>query len=523
MTVWFNRRILGYGIYIVMLSVICSYDQACGDANHGLDVVRGLNVVIAVEGSGRMREVDPRMLFAPAAKMFITLLGKNDRVGVIRFADKTESLSDLTAVGNNSDRETLFKTIDKISWPESSKQPGKQPSKQLGKEQGKEQADKANVTEAIDSAIKMLTKGDNKGAKSPLTAAGTVGTIILLYDAKSDIEEALGKDRVIEKTLKDNGIKVFAIAIGDKAEKEPAKSSGAFYKATGGFFYPVRQASGIYMRFASIFENLTSPMMIPIEKPKIKIDESIRAIAFVIKKNSPTKQLSLDDPEGMKYLPDKKIEGVDWLLSDTLDVIKIKDPMPGTWSLNLGYGRENMAYIWTGLRLEVNMEDLYQDTGKPLLLEAWFKLDDLALNLEQMLSDITVKAEVLGPDGIKTSLSLDSRMAVKGSRVLYVNQFIPMKDGNYKIEITAAGNGFERRRVLTIAAEKHEQPKAEPPTEKMQKYDRTLDKFVFMRTTKKRDMTFTRAVAYFIIINIVSLAGIVGYAKRMKLKRQVGT
>ncbi|KJU82779.1 von Willebrand factor type A domain protein [Candidatus Magnetobacterium bavaricum] len=492
---------------MVALAVICSYGLASGDVDQGLDVAKRLDVAIVVEGSPRMKEVDPSRLFAHAGKMFVALLGVNDRVGVIRYVDKAEQLSALTVVGSAAGRDALFKAIDSISWQEPSKA-------------GNEQTGKVNVQEAIDSAVKVLTGADGTNADR---------VIILLYNAKSGIEGVIGNSSVIE-TLKGGGIRVFAIAVGDKDDKEPEKSGDVLCKPTGGLLYTAHQASGIYMRFASIFENLTYPMMIPIESSKINIDESISAIAFVIKKNSPTKKLSLDNPDGVRYLPEKKPAWVDWLESDTLDVIRINEPEHGTWTLNFGYGRENKAYIWTSFRLMVNMQDPYQDADKPLVLETWFKMGDVKMDIKELQHGFNVKAAVVDPDGSKKVLQLEPKTAVKGSNVaevLYSNSLAPMKEGKYEIEITATGKGLQRRRTLVLVAKKHEQPKTDSPTTDVhktdahktdaRKFDRRLDKFIFVRTTKNGDMSFKKAVVFFMIINIVGVVGIVGYTRKKGL------
>ncbi|MBF0337542.1 MAG: VWA domain-containing protein [Nitrospirae bacterium] len=515
MNTWF--RICLCGTCIVLLWSICSYGQSRGNAAEAsevpktdaakadapkADTAKGLNVVMVVEGSERMKEVDPMRLFAHAARMFVALLGKNDRAGVIRYVDKAEQLSDLTAIGDGSGRDTLFKAIDNISWQEADKEGA-----------DKEETGKVNALDAIDSAVKMLKSGGGSA-----NGGGTGGAIILLYNVHSGVEEALGKSSVAE-TLNSSGIRLFAIAIGDRGKQESEQSDDVLCKPTGGFLYNAPKAPGIYIKFASIFESLTSAMMIPIERNKINIDESIKTIAFVIKKNSPTTKLSLEDPDGVRYLQEKKMEGVEWSESDTIDVIKIKDPVHGTWSLSLGYGRENKAYIQTILRLLVAPEDPYQETGKPLAIEAWFKVDNATLDMKEMQYGFKVKAEIVEPDGKELTLPLSAKMAGEGSKISYSNSFTPMKEGNYRVTITATGKGLERRRALMIVASKHGQPTVKPSATKtkLQAYDNRLDKFIFMRTTKKGDMAFTKAITFFLIINIVALAGIVVYAKKKGL------
>ncbi len=462
-----------------------------------------IDVMIVVENSEEMKKDDPSRLFIVAAKMFVTLLGKNDRAGVISYTDKAEVVNELTNIGNDTNREALFRAVDNITW----------------------QAGKYNAVEAIKSAVNVLTKEmDRKTGKA----------IILLYDTKSNVEEAIEQSSIIE-SLTVNGIKLFAIAVGgkghEKPDKQSVKSDDEFYKATGGYRYQTRSATGIYMMFTSVFENLKSPMMMPLEKKQaINIDDSIETITFVIKKSSPASKISLDDPDGVKYLPTNKMDNVSWLVSDLFDTIKINDPAHGMWKINIGYGRENKAYISTSLKLITNIEDsafggkeaTHHVAGKIFLLEAWFKLDDLPLNLKEMLHNITVKADIVGPDGDKSELSLNARLGTKeGSmnKVLYSDQFTPMKEGCYEVKITATGNGLDRSRPLSLVVQKHGAANAVRDKKKVQDSFSRYARLIYMPIAKKGEMSFKSSVAYFIIINILGLTGLIIYYRKKERTR----
>jgi Ca-activated chloride channel family protein len=74
-----------------------------------------IDVVLVMDSTGSMKKTDPLSLRMPAAKMFISLLGKNDRAGVIRFSDSAEVLNPLTLLDSGDGKNILFQAIDGIT------------------------------------------------------------------------------------------------------------------------------------------------------------------------------------------------------------------------------------------------------------------------------------------------------------------------------------------------------------------------------------------------------------------------
>ncbi|HDO34120.1 MAG TPA: VWA domain-containing protein, partial [Chromatiales bacterium] len=58
----------------------------------------GIDAVLVLDSSGSMRHTDPLRLRVPAAKLFISLLGAGDRVGVISFSGHAWPVIGLTDV-----------------------------------------------------------------------------------------------------------------------------------------------------------------------------------------------------------------------------------------------------------------------------------------------------------------------------------------------------------------------------------------------------------------------------------------
>jgi uroporphyrinogen-III decarboxylase len=59
----------------------------------------GVDAVLVMDSSGSMAKNDPHKLRVPAAKMFMSLLGEQDRIGLISFSDNGYPVLHLTAPG----------------------------------------------------------------------------------------------------------------------------------------------------------------------------------------------------------------------------------------------------------------------------------------------------------------------------------------------------------------------------------------------------------------------------------------
>ena len=73
----------------------------------------GIDAVLVMDSSGSMKTTDPQKLRIPAAKLFISLLGKDDRVGVISFSDDGYPVIGLTPAHTKQDQARLFRAVDK--------------------------------------------------------------------------------------------------------------------------------------------------------------------------------------------------------------------------------------------------------------------------------------------------------------------------------------------------------------------------------------------------------------------------
>lgn len=80
---------------------------------------RGFDIILLMDSSGSMKRTDPHNYRKDAARLFISLIGRNDRTGIMSFGDSAAMLQPLT-LNHDQNRLELFSTVDRISFKESS-------------------------------------------------------------------------------------------------------------------------------------------------------------------------------------------------------------------------------------------------------------------------------------------------------------------------------------------------------------------------------------------------------------------
>jgi hypothetical protein len=377
-----------------------------------------MDVVLVMDSSGSMKKTDPLSLRIPAAKLFVSLLDKDDRAAVVSFTDKGIELIPLTDIDNNENREKLMNAIDKIT------------SDGLY----------TNLYEAFDSGYNILSKGNNAGREK---------IIVLMSDGMMDVGDA-DKDRELMQKLKNSlaadlksdGIKVYTIAFTEQSDRKLLEKIS---KKTGGFYNLALTDKDFHLIFTSIFESLKKPDMLPMSENGFVIDSSIEEVTIVATKSSPETMIQINSPSGQTYTSIDRVSGVGWFESDNFDMITVNRPVEGKWEILFSTGENNKAYIITNLKLQSNFEKLYAIFGESLEFEIWLEKEGNTIKEEEVLEKIDVYIEMTGPDGKTNQLKPFN----KGEGIFY-RKVAPFSAGNYKMKIIAKSMTFEREKSFVF-------------------------------------------------------------------------
>ncbi|MEW6599817.1 MAG: VWA domain-containing protein [Nitrospirota bacterium] len=445
-----------------------------------------MDVVLVMDSSGSMKKTDPMSLRIPAAKMFISLLGKNDRAAVVSFSDTSYPIINLTPVDNDINKDRLFKATDKIS------------STGLF----------TNLYDAFKGGLGVLSEGQkNDRAK----------IIVLMSDGMMDVGdtdkdlELVGKiNNELAGTFEDNGIRVYTIAFTEQSDRILLEKIS---KRTGGFYNLAITDKDLHLIFTSIFESLKSPDMAPMSENGFLIDRSIEEVTIVATKGSPQTQIQLNSPDGISYSNKESSTGIGWFVSDNFDMITIKTPAEGRWEILFSTGENNKAYIITNLKLQTNFDQLYSTFGDPLDVNIWLEKDGNTIKEQAVLDRFKIYLELTDPDGKVTKLEPFS----KGEGI-FTRNITPFTPGNYKLRIVAQGNTFEREKafVFNIADAKESR---EDILTKRKKASNAGEKKGLIKAGENdnNNISWKKVLMQFVLINLILGTIALVYFKRKRI------
>lgn len=171
---------------------------------------------------------------------------------------------------------------------------------------------------------------------------------------------------------------------------------------------------------------------------RFRIDSSISEAAFIIYKNSRSTAVILVGPDGTKYHPWDLPEGVSWHTDALLDIVLIKNPIPGPWQVIGSLSPKNKVQILSNVKLNVAKlpDHLYQYEEYKLV--AKLTENEHLVKLYDFLTNIKLGVEFTGV--IPKILEKDPKKNYKrksiASKVL-LDDFVD--DGSQLDEVAADG------------------------------------------------------------------------------------
>jgi hypothetical protein len=382
----------------------------------------GVEAVLLIDSSGSMAKNDPDKLRVPAAKMFMSLLGEDDRIGLISFSDNGYPVLHLTAPGPKTNARILA-SADRVS------------SKGVY----------TNLHAALEKGLAMLEK-EGKDGQQPM--------LVLMSDGKMDVgdtDEDWALTQKLQKDLvakaKQRGVKVYTIAFTEASDVDLLRDIAT---ETGGLFKLARNDRDLHEVFSAIFESAKDPDMLPIEGGEFKVDASIEEVTIVASKEREDVRIYLQAPDGSKLSSDNVDDNLKWFLSHHFDMITIKNPQPGSWKL-LYTGGKNRAYIVTNMSLNHSPQTPSIKVNEDMVLEAWLEQEGNLLDKEAVLTNTNFYMEIQVPSGETARFELldqgreGDRKAADGR---YSTVLAYENPGSYQISLIAESETFSRQKTV---------------------------------------------------------------------------
>ncbi len=372
-----------------------------------------------MDSSGSMKKTDPERRRVAAAKLFIALLGKDDRVGVISFSDAGYPVIGLTPARAKAEQEKLFKAVDKVS----------------------SKGAYTNLYAALQAAQTMLV---HEGS------AGRAQYILLMSDGQMDTgnqqrDTALGQKLHSEllPRIEKQGARVYTLAFTANSDSRALQTMAT---STHGLYRLAATDKDLHAVFATFFESSKSPDMLPIDGGRFKADSSIDEVNIVASKENADVQVSLEDPDGHRHTAKQPGAGIRWMPAAGFDLITVPHPKPGTWKL-LSTSGQSKAYIVTDLSLATDTKNADLPANAEPLVQAWLSRDDAVVTQKEILASTQFFAELKRPDGKLAKFSLFDN-AKLGDKItgngIYAGSVDAYLPGTYELRLVAKNPTFER-------------------------------------------------------------------------------
>jgi Mg-chelatase subunit ChlD len=375
----------------------------------------GCDIMLLIDSSGSMKHTDPGDYRKNAAKLFISLLDKSNRVGIISFGDSATLLIPLTQ-NTEQNRKVLFDAVEKITSKERY----------------------TNITEAVQKGFNEVGRSLRQNR---LMVMMSDGKIDLGSKEKNEVSQSILLGILPE--LSRRQIPLYTVAFTDESDSALLENMA---RATRGSFRFAREDKDMHLMFASIFEQIKSPDTVPFIGDSFTIDPDIREATIVVTKK-PGTALALVDPSAKKHGAAAHDAAIAWFESSVFDMITIKDPPAGLWQVKLSTNEGNRVYVVTSLRLKSSFDGYDVVQGRTMTFDVWLEKTGEILVEEALLDTTTFAASVSGPDGMMTTVPLARTIKAGGSpakSAKYSGTFVTSAPGGYTLRILATGQTFQR-------------------------------------------------------------------------------
>ncbi|HSH30684.1 MAG TPA: vWA domain-containing protein [Thiohalobacter sp.] len=379
----------------------------------------GVDAVLIIDSSGSMKETDPRRMRVPAARMFISLLGGDDRVGVISFSDNGYPVAHLTPATEANHRQ-LFAAVDKVSA--------------LGAY--------TNLYAALETGRRMLDEADGEDRRHLLLLLSDGRMDTGDYDQDRALTRAIEQEMIGE--LRAAGIEVYTLAFTEASDMPLLRTIAT---GTGGISRLASNDRELHRAFSTLFESAKKPDMLPIEGGEFLVDDTIEEVTVVASKHTPGSEIKLIMPDARVIRPEVAGPAVRWHESDGFDMITIDQPPAGTWRL-VSDGADNRAYVVTDMRLEGRFDGPEPIIGEQVQARAWLEQDGEPITATEILDHTAFRMEIIPPEGAVRHLSLAADAAADPGRFLQGFEFT--RPGSHRIRLIASGQTFKREKSLFV-------------------------------------------------------------------------
>lgn len=380
------------------------------------------DVRVVIDVSGSMKKNDPQNLRAPALRLLVGLLPNGTKAGVWTFGKYVNMQVKLAAVDD--------------AWKVAArKEAGKIHSRGLY----------TNIEEALIQATKDWQTPNTLYRRN----------LLLLTDGMVDISKdpalnAASRQRIIKDILprlQQAGVSIHTIALSDNVDKELLN---AMALSTDGWFEQVDNAKALQRVFLRLFEKSVPSDALPLMENNFTVDKNVTDMTILVFRAEGAKPTRVIPPVGEPMTQDANPKNVQWHHEESYDMVTVKKPAAGEWSLDAEVDPDNRVLVVTNLRLQVGRLPNNILLGDDTFVNVRLIQDGKTVTQPDLLSLVNFtlsKKRVGAKDGVQETKLLDDGQSpdtLESDGVYYGSLGDVEQAGNYEVIVQAQAGAFQR-------------------------------------------------------------------------------
>jgi len=330
------------------------------------------DIRVLIDISGSMKQNDPQNLRRPALRMLVGLMQPGTKAGVWTFAQYAAELVQ-PAVVDDAWKQRALAASEKINSP----------------------GMYTDIERVLQRAIR-----DWEG-----TAVSHRRNLLLLTDGVVDVskdatESAVSRKRILEQLLpqiRAMDAKVHTIALSARADHVLLEQLA---RDTGGWYQQVETANELQRVFLKLFEQAGRPTGVPLKDNKFRVDNTIREATVLIFQPEGAAEPRLTSPSGSSFTRESAPPNVSWHQDTGYELITMRDPEAGEWSLTAEVDPDNRVMVVTDLKLQVSDLPARIAVGDVLPVSAHLTNDGRLITRREFLDLVEMRAETLTDEGL---------------------------------------------------------------------------------------------------------------------------
>lgn len=384
-----------------------------------------VQVLLALDTSGSMKQNDPLRLLPKAAAVMVNLLDNRDGLGLLRFDESPSLLLELGTLTASHRRQCLSR-LNRLT-PRGP------------------YADIPAVLEAAPGAFK--------------DTGTSTRALILVTQGQMDPEPGKGSAESSLKRLRQEiipsyqkaDIAVCPVAFTPNCDQAVLRELAA---STRGWFLLVDSAAQLPQAFVRLYEQLKQPQLAPLVDNRFYIDPEVKEAVLLASREKPEKSVRLTDPFGRHLTPKSVSRQVRWLEAPALDMVTLRQPRPGEWKVSGSQAGQGTVGLRTHLALRCPHMPAEIGADEELIVGAVIADRGRPVTQAEFLEQIEMRA-ILTPEN-RESRTEKLRAPPAGQRGCWppgsmTASFPPLgAPGTASLTVRAQGRTFRRERRFAL-------------------------------------------------------------------------